>query len=307
MQLDSSADGLGFLFTPGYLSGGSAFPFHVPVDGEFAVWMRVLAVDNNTDSFFVHVDDGPEDIYDAVHNQWSPSWQWDVLNGRAGSYPLTENPRTFTLSAGPHTLYLRGRETNCALSRIVITNDRDYVPASDAVTECSCSTTLQIPVRAGWSMVGNPLATASPRLSDLLPSPGPGTTFYKYQSDSGKLVANFFDGTRWSQPDMVLLPGEGGLINNRGDAFSWVLRGTVPSAPPPPNLHAGPNFLVLQPPRAGLLPALLEGTPFQAGDTIQQVDFQSGTTRTCTYNGEQWDILPVVNLGEPFFLNLSPR
>ena len=42
--------------------------------------------------------------------------------------PLTLNPRTFSLSAGSHTLEFRGRETNTRVDRVIVTNDLSFVP-----------------------------------------------------------------------------------------------------------------------------------------------------------------------------------
>ena len=82
----------------------------------------------NQDSFFVSVDGGQEDIYDAAEGSWSNSWQWTKVNGRNGGSPLALNPRTFKLSAGKHTITFRGREANTPLDRIFITNSLSARP-----------------------------------------------------------------------------------------------------------------------------------------------------------------------------------
>jgi hypothetical protein len=110
-------------------SGTGSWSFSVPSSGTYYVWGRVHAVDADHDSFFVKMDSGTEDIYDAAEGLWSPNWQWTRVNGRNGTpVPLTLNPRTFSLSAGAHTLTFRGRETSTWLDRVIVTNDPGFVP-----------------------------------------------------------------------------------------------------------------------------------------------------------------------------------
>ena len=87
----------------------------------YYVWARVLGPNSSSDSFFVSMDIGAEDIYDAAEDLWSTQWQWTRVNGRAGSnIPLMVNPRTFALSAGPHAIRFRMRDANCKVDRIFI-------------------------------------------------------------------------------------------------------------------------------------------------------------------------------------------
>jgi hypothetical protein len=41
---------------------------------------------------------------------------------------MTLNPRTFTLSAGSHSLTFRGREVPTKLDRVIVTNSGSFVP-----------------------------------------------------------------------------------------------------------------------------------------------------------------------------------
>lgn len=122
--------------------GGTAtWTFTVPSSGDYYVWSRVMAVDPEHDSFYARPNGGPEDVFDDGENNWSPNWQWSVLNGRNGTgVPLTLDPRVVTFTAGTNTFRFRGREPNSGLDRILITNDPSYVP-----TEGNSSTFLDVP------------------------------------------------------------------------------------------------------------------------------------------------------------------
>jgi hypothetical protein len=125
---DSGAFGGQYVRTLSANAGTDAFTFTAPSDGTYYVWGRVRAVDEVHDSFYVKMDSGSEDVYDVV-TSWGTSWQWTRLNGRNGtSTPRTLNPRTFSLSAGSHTLTFRGREADTWLDRVIVTNDGSFVP-----------------------------------------------------------------------------------------------------------------------------------------------------------------------------------
>jgi len=97
---------------------------HVTIAGTYYVWGRVLAPNSSSDSFYVSMDGGAEDVYDVAENIWSTQWQWTKVNGRGlTGIPLTLNPRTFVLTAGSHVIRFRVRDANSKLDRIFITDD----------------------------------------------------------------------------------------------------------------------------------------------------------------------------------------
>ena len=111
-------------------TGTASYVFTITTAGTYYLWGRVLAPTTALDSFYVAMDTGAEDVYDAAEGTWSTGWQWTRLNGRNGtSTPLTLNPRSFSLSAGTHTLKIRGRERGTELDRVFMTNDAAAIPA----------------------------------------------------------------------------------------------------------------------------------------------------------------------------------
>ena len=114
-------------------AGNATYTITVPHAGDYVIWCRVLAPSFHQDSFFVSMDDGPEDIYDAAEQSWSGVWQRTRVNGRGGTdgrTPLRLNPRIFHLSEGVHQLLFKGREITC-LDFLIITDDLAFVQSDD--------------------------------------------------------------------------------------------------------------------------------------------------------------------------------
>ncbi|HEY7159982.1 MAG TPA: fibronectin type III domain-containing protein, partial [Acidobacteriota bacterium] len=111
--------------------GTVTFTLDVPEAGTYFFWARVKAVDAYHDSFYVSADGGAEDIFDCAAGKQSPDFQWSRVNGRNNG-----DPRTFTFSAGQHTLKFRGREPGTSLDMLVVTDKSGFTPpAGSAITE----------------------------------------------------------------------------------------------------------------------------------------------------------------------------
>ena len=126
---DGAAFGGQYIATTVTNSGSANWTFSVPSSGTYYIWCRVKTPNPQEDSFYVKMDSGSEDVFDAAGGgSYGSGWKWTKLNGRGStgvSYAV--NPRTFSLSAGSHTLTFRGRETQTGLDRIIITNDPAFV------------------------------------------------------------------------------------------------------------------------------------------------------------------------------------
>ncbi len=127
-------------------AGEAQFTVSLPEAGEYRIWCHVLGATSGSDSFFVSVDEGPEDIYDIAEGTWSDEWQWSLVNGRAGTgVPLTLSPRIFSLTAGVHTLRFRGRELGGRLDRISITARPEFVPVQHLIEIAAPGDTVTVP------------------------------------------------------------------------------------------------------------------------------------------------------------------
>ena len=312
--IGSAPDGDPYIGTVTETQGTASWDFYAPIPGTYYLWGRVYAPSSRRDSFFLNIDNGTNDVYDAAEGTWSPSWQWTRINGRNGSAPLTLDPRTFHLNAGLHTLVVGGREAQSLLNRVLITNDPDYTPSDDRALAGINSPALlvdpiyRLTVPAGWSMIGNPLQTSNRRFSALLPSSLNTAEYDRYNPTSGDFSSTVFSGGTWSDPELTFGQGEGGLFYNpSGAPMTLVLTGQVVPNPAQINLYPGINLLSLNTPIAGKLSTLINNFHFVANDKVQVIDAETQAYHTYTYSGEDWDVIPVLNLGEAVFLNLAPR
>ena len=105
-------------------TGKVDFYFNTIATGTFIVWARVLSPDQSTDSFYMTMDSGLEDVFDTSEGSWGPNWQWSKVGGRNGtSVANTIYPRTFLLNPGLHVLHFKAREINTKLDKVIVTSD----------------------------------------------------------------------------------------------------------------------------------------------------------------------------------------
>ena len=113
------------------LGGSAQARFTIPTDGGYHIKMRVDAANASSDSIFIDVDAEPT----------SPTAIWDVLplttgvqertvGWRGNGGPSTpETPiKSWNLTAGVHTLYIRGREASMELDYITVEADIPIPP-----------------------------------------------------------------------------------------------------------------------------------------------------------------------------------
>lgn len=120
---DPKASNGRFIYSSRSEQGTVTMRFDVTETDSYLVWCRVLSADSSTDSFYVSVDGGPEEIYRTALNNWSSQWQWTRIDDET-----TGAPRLFTLGTGAHTLTFRGRESSTLLDAVYVSNDPDFVP-----------------------------------------------------------------------------------------------------------------------------------------------------------------------------------
>jgi hypothetical protein len=107
--------------------GAAAFKFKVAADGDYVVWARVKGPNTSSDSVFVSMDGGPEDVYDFLEAGVG-KWSCEAVRGRGSSSgnPGAVSPLVFRLKAGEHTFVWKSREPSAMLDKIAVTNDRDF-------------------------------------------------------------------------------------------------------------------------------------------------------------------------------------
>ncbi|MDZ4796639.1 MAG: right-handed parallel beta-helix repeat-containing protein [Bryobacteraceae bacterium] len=115
----------------------AAIRFELPLEDEYAVWLRVRAPEFPTPSFAASFDDGWTDL--STIPSGTMQWQWVRLNGEGESPDTRLYPRISQLTAGQHTLNLKFESTDLMLDSIYISNDLYSVPpelVSDSGAMC---------------------------------------------------------------------------------------------------------------------------------------------------------------------------
>ncbi len=130
--VESSFPGEDFvIYGPENSDGSATFNIDLPCKDTFTVWVRGRD-QGSSDSHFVQVDGQPNPalIFEVDCTGQGDDYKWTRLNQRAIEAPVCEyvtDPWLQDWDKGPHTITFFRREPG-AVSRIVITNEADYVP-----------------------------------------------------------------------------------------------------------------------------------------------------------------------------------
>ncbi len=172
--------------------GSVRLSFTLPQAGTYWFWGRTRAADEGSNSFFVSVNNGPEFRWDFPV---TTAWQWQAIRDAA-----TGAHRSFTLSAGSHTIRIRTREAGSSIDAVAFGTDRTIPPSSAAPcgptatpTETAVPTVTFTPTATATagptatpthtSVVPSPTPTRTPT-----PSPTPGSAIY-VEAEAGALEA----------------------------------------------------------------------------------------------------------------------
>lgn len=112
----------------------------------------------------------------------------------------------------------------------------------------------------GLSMINNPLSNSNNTVAQIFPNPPGFTQIYKFSPVSGYSPANTFLFGNWTDPAMVLAPGEGAFINF-AEAYTNTYVGEVLTGTRTNTISTGLNMLGSKVPQAGGLQGTLGLTP----------------------------------------------
>jgi hypothetical protein len=107
--------------------GEVSLDFEISVEGEYRFWCRVHAQSNSSDSFFVSIDGGEEQVFHVYGSPNPPSdafqsgWIWRAVN-----FGDAVQDREF--ETGTHTMTFRMREGGAKLDRLLISSEPSFVP-----------------------------------------------------------------------------------------------------------------------------------------------------------------------------------
>lgn len=105
-------------------TAGSAFwPLDVAKAGRYYLWARVMAPNQESDSFHVTLFDGDEERLGAWHLRVSPEWNWECF-----TTDQSRKPTPIDLPAGRCWLQLRPREPGAKIDCLFFTSDPDQRP-----------------------------------------------------------------------------------------------------------------------------------------------------------------------------------
>lgn len=108
--------------------GWTRSTIEIPVAGDYHIWCRVKAPSASNDSFFVMMDEQPEEVFHVYGTPAPPegtrtgAWTWRRIHVTDGG------PRVHALDQGAHTLRFRVREPGTLLDRVVLSSDPAFVP-----------------------------------------------------------------------------------------------------------------------------------------------------------------------------------
>ncbi len=91
--------------------------FHLPEPGSYNFWIRTVAPDSHSDSYFLSMDGSVIDSpWNTLAVAQSGEWRWNKI--RSGKM----------MDAGNHVLEFRHREAGIKLDKIIITSDLNFTP-----------------------------------------------------------------------------------------------------------------------------------------------------------------------------------
>jgi hypothetical protein len=113
-----SLNGSGNHYRPGPVM--ATYEVKISEPGGYIMWGRVIAVNKESNSFFVQVNDGSNNLWEV---ETGKKWHWDVINSRDMADPVK-----FFLTEGTHTIKVRLREDGTKLDKLLLTNRINFIP-----------------------------------------------------------------------------------------------------------------------------------------------------------------------------------
>jgi hypothetical protein len=128
---DSEASSSRYVYSDSEQEGAIELEFTVR-GGTYVVWGLAAAGSlhpRDHDSFWVRMDDGPEDLWELHHDRSEAEaigWSWDQVNRYANG--VRTDPALFSLPPGRHILRFRAAESGGKIDMVLLTDDLSYMP-----------------------------------------------------------------------------------------------------------------------------------------------------------------------------------
>ncbi|VAW19110.1 hypothetical protein MNBD_BACTEROID05-585, partial [hydrothermal vent metagenome] len=88
--------------------------------GDYVLHGRVIADTGNDNSFYVQIDNGVDNLWDTSVGS---VWNWEKVSDRSAGVVKVY------LTAGAHTIKIKGREDGTKLDKLLLTNDSGFIPS----------------------------------------------------------------------------------------------------------------------------------------------------------------------------------
>lgn len=131
------------------------YSFDAASDGRYLVWARVRVADNDTDSFWVRMNEGPWIRWNGIET--GQRWHWVQLRDADRDGRLV----AFDLPAGQHALEVGPREDGIAIDELVVTDDWEFRPRERGQETSSASPSHHIWMEAEEGWLQSPLHVAN--------------------------------------------------------------------------------------------------------------------------------------------------
>jgi hypothetical protein len=118
---DTEASNNRYAYTLDAYEGKARYSFWVPCTGDYELWMRVNATDGNSNSVRYAMDDTTAWTSSSSFND-GIGWYWEKLSD------------SYSLDNDFHTFYLKGRDANTKIDRILLTSNYSYSPTGTGGT-----------------------------------------------------------------------------------------------------------------------------------------------------------------------------
>ncbi|MBN1480648.1 T9SS C-terminal target domain-containing protein [candidate division KSB1 bacterium] len=119
---DNTASNDQYIYTKTNGDGLATYSFWI-CSGSYTLWLRAHAPDGNSNSVYFAIDNPDNLGNDASKLEFdiTTDWEWSTKARRSN----------ISLNEGFHTLYLKGREANLAIDKILFTSQSGFVPTGE--------------------------------------------------------------------------------------------------------------------------------------------------------------------------------
>jgi len=161
---------------------------------------------------------------------------------------------------------------------------------------------INVAVPPGFSFIANQLSAQNEKISALISAPPSGTVVYSWDSGFKANGFDFFGDATWDDPDLVLTPGNGGLIYNpTANPFTVTFVGEVKQGNLTTTIPQGFSFVSSQVPQAGTLSAL--GYTAKSGDVLYKWNNGFDAYTYELFDANTWDPSePTLDVGQSALL-----